>query len=296
MNTKLDRGLNRREFVQGSLAAALGAACGNTELLASNKPGFQSEDAPNTHNMMIVGEQAIFLSHLPMFDDLNRTKTDYTSPHRYQVIVEADFIKSGKSLRERFAKDRRDNPSVRMYTLNPKQFVLPRLFATAPPLVRSFGAKVFRGHLERDGQVISGMESVTVNVKRIVHAHKFDPAAARPDALEYLLFGKGTELFLAHRIVKPPEFDQLLSVTIADRKFSDEQLSRGLRVVVSGRANTAPVRLKEGETAEAAVAIPNEPSPVKIGLRGVREFYFEEGELLIPPTFDPTPEEKKSGF
>jgi hypothetical protein len=23
------------------------------------------------------------------------------------------------------------------------------------------------------------------------------------------------------------------------------------------------------------------------------QFYFEEGELLVPPTFDPTPEERK---
>jgi hypothetical protein len=296
MKTRLDREPNRREFVQGSLAAAFGAACGNVELLASNKTYALIEDEPNTHNMMIVGEQAIFLSHLPMFDDLNRTKTDYTSPHRYQVIVEADFVKNGKSLRERYAKDRQSNPSARMYTLNPKQFVLSRLFATAPPLVRSFSAKVFRGHLERDGRVISGMENVTVNVKRIVQAHKFDPTAARPEVLEYLLFGKGTELFLAHRIVKPPEFDQLISVTITRRKFTDEQLSQGMRIVVNGGANTAPTRLKEQETVEAAVAIPNEPSAVKVELRGVREFYFEEGELLIPPTFDPTPEEKKSGF
>ena len=26
------------------------------------------------------------------------------------------------------------------------------------------------------------------------------------------------------------------------------------------------------------------------------ELYFEEGELFIPPTFEQTPEEKKSGF
>ncbi|MGH9838089.1 MAG: hypothetical protein ACREEM_04820 [Blastocatellia bacterium] len=293
MKASLSQTLSRRQFVGQSLAAFATAAHAG---VGSPAGGLLLEDAPNTHNMMIVGEQAIFLSHLPMFDSLNRTKSDYTSPHRYQVIVEADFVKNGKSLRESYAKDRQSNLSVRMYTLNPKQFVLPRLFAPAPPLVRSFSATVFRGHLERGGQIISGMESVTVSVTRVVHAHKFDPAAVRPDALEYLLFGKGTELLLAHRIVKPPEFDQLLSVAIADRKFTDEQLSRGLRVVVSGRTNSAPTRLKEQEAVEAAVTIPNEPAPVKVQFRGVREFYFEEGELLIPPTFDQTSEEKKAGF
>jgi hypothetical protein len=48
-----------------------------------------AEDAPNTHNMLVFGEQAVFLSHLPMFGALNKTKTGFRSPHRYQVILEA---------------------------------------------------------------------------------------------------------------------------------------------------------------------------------------------------------------
>ena len=39
---------------------------------------------------------------------------------------------------------------------------------------------------------------VNVTVTRVVHFRKFDPAATKPAQLEYLLFGKGTELFLAH--------------------------------------------------------------------------------------------------
>jgi hypothetical protein len=31
-------------------------------------------------------------------------------------------------------------------------------------------------------------------------------------------------------------------------------------------------------------------------IRTGTEFYFEEGELFVPPTFDPTPQEKASGF
>ena len=38
--------------------------------------------------MMVVGEQTIFLSHLPMFH----------SEHRFQVIVEAAFEQNGTSL------------------------------------------------------------------------------------------------------------------------------------------------------------------------------------------------------
>jgi hypothetical protein len=37
-------------------------------------------------------------------------------------------------------------------------------------------------------------------------------------------------------------------------------------------------------------------APQTVRVETVREFYFEEGELFLPPTFDATPEEKKSGF
>jgi hypothetical protein len=40
--------------------------------------------------------------------------------------------------------------------------------------------------------------------------------------LEYLLFGKGNESFLAHLITRPPDFDQILSVKTG-QKFTDEE-------------------------------------------------------------------------
>jgi hypothetical protein len=46
-------------------------------------PGVASEDSPATHNMLVVGTEAVFLSHLPKFDGLNERESDYTSPHRY---------------------------------------------------------------------------------------------------------------------------------------------------------------------------------------------------------------------
>src|SRR6185369_3469529 len=49
----------------------------------------QAEDAPATHNMLVVGHQTVFLSHLPMFEALRPNGSEYTSPHRYQVILQA---------------------------------------------------------------------------------------------------------------------------------------------------------------------------------------------------------------
>jgi hypothetical protein len=133
--------------------------------------GNKAEDPPHTHNMLVVGKESAFLSHLPMFDALNDKKTDYISPHRYQVILVARFIKEGKDVTDIYTKNRASNVGTKMYTLRPvPQFVLPRLFTpnTRNPASNSFRATVFRGHLERGGKEIDGLEDVVVDVKRVV--------------------------------------------------------------------------------------------------------------------------------
>jgi hypothetical protein len=57
------------------------------------------------------------------------------------------------------------------------------------------------------------------------------------------------------------------------------------------KKDTSLDRLKEGEQAAAQLS-----DGRKLSVRAIREFYFEEGELSMPATFDTTPEEQKSGF
>jgi hypothetical protein len=150
---------------------------------------------------------------------------------------------------------------------------------------------VFQGHLERGGKPIKGLQSVGVKIQKVVHFHKFDPAAKAPAALEYFLFGRGTELFLAHSIVRPPDFDQIVSVTVDGLKLTDDELGSAIRISIPAKKNTPADRLKEGEQAQAQIS-----DNRKLSVRAVREFYFEDGELRMPATFDTTPEEKKAGF
>src|SRR5437762_11137053 len=137
----------RREFLGGSCAAALGMSYLNVGLSADAGPG---EDPPATHNMLVVGEQTVFLSHLPMFGSEDPKRDDF-SPHRFQVILEATFTKRGNDVKEIYAMNRRQNRATKMYTLQPERFVLQRLAATDPrrPPLTSFKASVFRDHLER---------------------------------------------------------------------------------------------------------------------------------------------------
>jgi hypothetical protein len=238
---------------------------------------------------MLVGSQTAFLSHLPMFDGLNRTKTDYVSPHRFQVIFQASFRRDGVDVSDLYFANRRAHPETKMFTVSPKPFVLPNLVGTSP--LTTVQATIFRGHLERGGEPIHELDPVTLDVSRVVHFHKFDPAAQAPSTLEYLLFGRGPEIFLAHFISRPPDFDQILSATVTGKEFTDNDLSTALRISIPDRKNTPAERIKATENVTAVTA-----GGDKLQIEGMTEFYFEEGELRMPATFDPTPEEKKAGF
>ncbi len=115
------------------------------------------------HNMMVVGEKSVFLSHLPMF----------MSPHNFQVILEATFTNGGKNVQEIYTRDRQSHRQTKMYALSPKEsFKLPSLFTPNPPARNSFKGTILRGHLERGGEEIQGLIKIDVNVKRIVYAQK----------------------------------------------------------------------------------------------------------------------------
>ncbi len=276
-------------------AAAVLAAAG---LARERPPPSGRWDDPNIHNMMLVGENTAFASHLPMFQGLNRAGTEYVAPHRYQVILEVTFSKDGRDVTQLYLDDRKRNPRVKMYTIGPtNEFVLPTLFEPgSQPRSNRFMATVFRGHLERRGVPVSGLDSVVVNVRRVIHASRFDPAAQRPQRLSYILFGKGGELFLAHSITRPPDFDQILSVRVDGHAFTDDELARGVGVTVPDRPDDLLRRIRPGESATGAFRISGARQPLNLAIRAGTELYFEEGELRMPDTMGTTREEQRSGF
>lgn len=292
MSNRHHRGPNRRQFLKQTALGTL-AASGFGRPFHLGAAG--AEDPPNTHNMLVVGERTIFLSHLPMFHALDDAKTAFRSPHRYQVILEATFTNGGKDVGEVYVKDRQAHAGTRIYTLNPDEFVITRLFTPeAKPQLGTFPATVFRGHLEQGGTPISGLDKAQVTVTRVVHGRLFEPQAKKPTELEYILFGSGSERFLAHAIFAPPDFDHVLSVTLTNHELTDKELSQDVRLVLPGRKNVAPERLREKQRVPGVLRVGAAGSSTsKVDVEAGVEFYFEEGELLVPPTFEPTVEEKK---
>jgi hypothetical protein len=278
----------QQRFLLGIFAAVLALLwAGNQK--AGFAAGQHPADHPATHNMLVVGEEALYLSHLPMFQEEGKPPM----PHRYQVILEVTVAKQAD-----YAKDRRAHPATTIYTLNPEKFVLPELVSTDPahkPL-HSFTAKrIFRGHLERDNSVPI-LQDVAVSVKRVIHFREFDPKAHKQPQLEYLLFGTGQELFLAHQIAAPPDFDQILAVKVTGHPFTDEELAQGMTVVFPGTTNAAASRLREKQRVAGEMKVDHARASKKIQVEVNKEFYFEEGELRVPPDFKTTSTEQQAGF
>ena len=277
MITRLSDSLGRRQFLKEAALGAFAASTLTSRLTAARPV----EDEPDIHNMLVFGEQTIFVSHLPVFGGVNSTKTAYRSAHRYQLVVQTSFAKSGKDVGDLYFKDRQGHPDTRIYSLGPTtEFVLSRLFTpSAKPQLNAFDATIFRGHLERPGGVpIQGLDGTRVTVNRVVHGRMFDPKQVKPTALEYILVGNGSELYLAHLIAAPPDFDHVLSVKLSGRDLTASDLGQDVRLVVANRKNLSNQRLKEGERVPAELRIGKAP-PAKVELEGGREVYFEENEL-----------------
>jgi len=247
--------------------------------------------AKAVHNMAVVGQHRIFLSHLPMF----------MAPHDAQVILEAHFVKQGKNVDDVYFADRAANPTVRFYTLQPESFALQELFqgdATHPSRTH-FRATVFRGHLEKDGPPIDLLTNIEVQVKGVVHAHGFAGTDKAP-TLTYVMFGGEPDLFLAHFVSKAPDFDQILSVSATGTLPTAEELGRGPIVEVSARGNLVKGRLKTGDTTPAQAHSVGAHQMLDLNITVRAEVYFEEGELssttFTNEMMEQTKEEKKAGF
>ena len=237
------------------------------------------------HGMVIVGEETIFLSHLPMFTDPH---------HRFQVILEATF-KNGDDPQLVYATDRAAT-KTRRYTLRPEPDTLPDLRKLVANQ-RAFKGAVVRGHFELPA-AHELIPTVTVEVKHVVHFRELDPQAPQPPHLEYLLFGKGSEIFLEHFITSPPDFGQIVAVRVIGHELTDDELSRGMPVVIPERENHMHQRLKEGQRTPGQIRLSGEPAPEMLDLQFEveRELHFEDGDLRSQPTFEPTPEEIAAGF
>lgn len=151
-----------------------------------------THEHPAVHGMLVLGEEKIYLSHLPMFHH----------PHDKQVIFAVELDPATKAKLEA-AKAK--SPET-VYTLVPEPFPLGEMI-TKP---HAFKAQLFQGHFERGGTVIA--EEVTVSKVEVIFQQKLSAGTPAPDVISYFYFGENGAGYLAHVIHGKPDFDQLVQV------------------------------------------------------------------------------------
>ena len=164
-------------------------------LLALAKPAYC--DPAATHGMAVIGQSAVYLSHLPMFH----------SPHDYQAIFSSEFDQPRLSAYLNPAA----NPSETFYTLAPVPFVLPTLAATLSSKPVALSGQLFTGVFDEGGSPITSTFRFVFS--HVLYFRKFVPGEAHPSHPLYILFGNTqTGVYAAHVIHSAPDFDQILQV------------------------------------------------------------------------------------
>ncbi len=236
-------------------------------------------DTPGFHGMLLFGEGTAYLSHLPMF----------MPPHNYQAFFEVTLTKAGSDPFADYVKDRSET-QTRMYAFAPSgpPFVLTDLVAgtATPPQLNSFPGTIWRGHFEEGHFEPKGtpmLENVIAQVTNVIYFQKLALPATTETTLEYLLLGKVDELYMAHVISGPPDFDQVLHVAVTGHTFTAAELQHGVKVT-TGNTNAAEHKLVEFEhflaPGEAHSAGSDGSPTIPIELRAGGECYFETSDLL----------------
>ena len=195
-----------------------------------------AKEPPGFHGWVVVGTDSIFLSHLPMFHPT----------HGRQVILHASLGR----MRAPTGRTARPTLTPRSTPSHPKLSFSATWCVPAGDKDRltSFAGSLIRNHFEEPeahpGKPEEIASNVDVEVLDVVHHHKLEANGVRPDKLGYVLFGKGDERFLAHLIHRKPDFDQLISVSVAGAAPTDDQLLEGIDV--TRRAARRPEEADQG--------------------------------------------------
>jgi hypothetical protein len=290
---------------QGAIAASLLTWLEPVRVTVARQPEppqvwSNPEATRDAHGQLIVGGGPIYLSHFPffMFD------TPEHHPHHFQVILEVTFTgDAGDPLAAYLADKGADETALYTFAPSFEPDELVRMLdliglTTAAGKAQALPGAIVRGHFERLGASVV-QDSVMANVDHVIYAHEFAFDAQPLEALEYILFGQGENLFLAHRIVVPPSFDQVLPVEIEGHTFADEALRSGIIVVLPERSDTIADRLRDGES-EAGEAWwrgqEDEETPTKLTITAGPEIFFEESELFRNGQLTTTEAEREGGF
>jgi hypothetical protein len=187
------------------------------------------------HGMRVVGDQSIYLSHMGLFKN---------PCHDYQALFEVSFTGSNDP-QSIYLNAQKSDIRKNEFTLKPKnKFELPKLGSGA---ITSFKADIFEGQYERP---------ITVNIKRVLYFQPFEPAAKLSSNIQYLLFGNSKEQYVAHKLTRANDYDQILSVK-TPLNLKDSELSKAVILTLPNRPT-----LNESDLFSKSLTAHTLPKPV----------------------------------
>ncbi|KFA90629.1 hypothetical protein [Archangium violaceum] len=137
--------------------------------------------------------------------------------------------------------------------------------------VREGTLKSFKVSISRPGAASPEWKDVEVQVKAVPWHSQLVPNSATVPRLLYRLFGSPGATFLVHELSGSPDFHHVVRVKFKDRRFTQEELSRGLLVDVEDRPNVKGAKLQMGDAPKGSLL---DGKPVKFKVE--RELLFRE--------------------
>ncbi|MGX9889806.1 hypothetical protein [Streptomyces sp. NPDC002276] len=173
------------------------------------------------HGLLLLGTDTIYAVHMPTF----------TAPHDFQAVLRVTLdTDTYRTARKRYG-------TSALFTARPRTLLLKDLEPGA-----TCTADLYFGRFGRDGEPLG---EVSVTIEETVYVGH---PAAEPRTLRYVLFGR-EQLYLAHVLTGPPDFDQVLTAQLAGEWWAlgggEETVAR--TVTVPGRPDDLTGRLRPGE-------------------------------------------------
>ncbi|MET0403128.1 MAG: hypothetical protein ABW123_12030 [Cystobacter sp.] len=242
--------------VRGGVAVAFAVglmACQGSERTRGPSPESSAltvSTRQGVHGMVVFGDQAQFLYHLPMWHGL----------HAWQIVLEVRPDAEGERL---YVADRASGSPL--VTFEPQPFAL----ASLKPGARLEGT-LFHGHFEQGGTPLpsAGAASrVSFTVQRLLRVKALSPTEPPAPAGEYWLVGGEGERYGVHVARHAPDFDHIL-------RLDAPRAIPGHRVMTTGLQNRADGRPREGTTWTGLLEDGSE-----VPFTVVREEYFSTADL-----------------
>jgi hypothetical protein len=248
------------------LALAWSCQADKPAVVAAQSEALERARPVAAQTLLMLGEGPVYLALLPTPDEARD----------HQIVLETVLLKTGSDPTSIYAQDRHVTDE-KTYTLVTEPLVIDDLIAPASsPTRTSFRAQLVRGLAGRGGQPF--LENVTVKVKRVVLARKIQVSSKTGDHLQYFAFGDARQLYAAHVLQTPRDFDQVVAIRVTRGVMDEgqaERMRRGAVIELPEVANEIGQTLKEGATGAGRVVL--EQKRALVGFDVTNSIYLDAG-------------------